>query len=281
MPDLQEKKDGGVRPIPDVQSQRDTRRVAIDRVGVTNVSYPIVVLDQKEATQHTVATVTMAVSLPHDYRGTHMSRFIEVLDEFQGRVTISNLEHIAENLRVVLEAEQAEIVFSFPYFIMRKAPATGMKSYTRYDVSLSASKGQTFDLVTTVVVPVQTLCPCSKEISEGGAHNQRAYVEIAVRMKGLVWIEELVEVAERSASAPVYTLLKREDEKFVTEQAYNTPRFVEDVLREVALALEGERRITWYRIRVTSNESIHNHDAFASLERDKAVPGPQEDGVDS
>ncbi len=261
--------------IPDVQSMRDHRNVPIDRVGVADVLYPIVVLDKKEVTQHTVARVTMAVSLPHDYRGTHMSRFIEVLDEFQGRVTIANLDHIAENLRMVLEAERAEISFSFPYFIMRSAPVTGMKSYTGYDVTLSASKGETFDLVTTVAVPVQTLCPCSREISDGGAHNQRATVEISARMKGLVWIEELVDIAERSASAPVYALLKREDEKVVTEQAYNTPRFVEDVVREVAIALDGEKRVTWYRIRVTSNESIHNHDAFASLERDKDASLPR------
>ena len=256
----------------DVQSERDSRRISIDRVGVSDVSYPIVVLDQKENIQHTVASVTMSVSLPHEYRGTHMSRFIEVLGEFQGRVTLSSLEHITEDLRQVLDAECAELDFSFPYFLLRKAPVTGIASYTRYDVTFKATKGDVFDLVTTVVVPVQTLCPCSREISEKGAHNQRASVEISVRMKGLVWIEELVEIAEKNASAPVYTLLKREDEKFVTEQAYNTPRFVEDVLRDVAVALEGEERISWYRIRVTSNESIHNHDAFASLERDKTRP---------
>lgn len=259
----------------DVQSERDSRRIPIDRVGVSDVSYPIVVLDQKENIQHTVAAVTMSVSLPHEYRGTHMSRFIEVLDEFQGRVTLSSLEHITEDLRRVLDAECAELSFSFPYFLLRKAPVTGMGSYTRYDVTFRATKGEIFDLITTVVVPVQTLCPCSREISEKGAHNQRASVEISVRMKGLVWIEELVEIAEKNASAPVYTLLKREDEKFVTEQAYNTPRFVEDVLRDVAVALEGEERISWYLIRVTSHESIHNHDAFASLERDKTRPAEE------
>ena len=256
----------------DVQSERDGRRISIDRVGVSNVSYPVVVLDQKENIQHTVASVSMSVSLPHEYRGTHMSRFIEVLHEFQGRLTISSMEHIAEHLRKVLDAECAEIVFSFPYFIARNAPVTGMSSFTRYDVSFLATKGDRFDLVTVVTVPVQTLCPCSREISEAGAHNQRASVEISVRMKGLVWIEELVEIAEKNASAPVYTLLKREDEKFVTEQAYNNPRFVEDVLRDVAVDLEAEDRVVWYRIRVASNESIHNHDAFASLERDKEGP---------
>ena len=255
----------------DVQAERDDRRVAIDRVGVGSVSYPIVVLDQKDNFQHTVASVSMSVSLPHDYRGAHMSRFIEVLNEFQGKVTLASMEAIAEHLRTVLDAEFAEIKFSFPYFISRKAPVTGLGSFTRYDVSFTAVKGESsFDLVTEVTVPVQTLCPCLKEISEEGAHNQRAFVTIAVRMEGLVWIEEVVEIAEKNASAPVYTLLKREDEKFITEQAYNNPRFVEDVLRDTALALEAEDRITWYSIRVVSNESIHNHDAFASLQRDKA-----------
>ena len=254
----------------DVQSERDSRRIPIDRVGVGGVSYPIVVLDQKENFQHTVASVSMSVSLPHEYRGTHMSRFIEVLHEFQGKVTLPHMEHIAEDLRTVLSAECAEIVFSFPYFISRNAPVSGLSSFTRYDVSFTAVKGEDFfDLVTSVTVPVQTLCPCSREISEAGAHNQRAFVTIAARMNGLVWIEELVDIAERNASAPVYTLLKREDEKFVTEQAYNNPRFVEDVLRDVAMDLEAEDRITWYSIRVASSESIHNHDAFASLEREK------------
>lgn len=258
----------------DVQSERDTRQIPIDRVGVSGVSYPIVVLDQKENTQHTVASVSMSVSLPHEYRGTHMSRFIEVLHEFKGRVTLANMEHIAEDLRKVLDARWAEIVFTFPYFISRSAPATGLSSFTRYDVSFTAAKGEDcFDLVTSVTVPVQTLCPCSKEISEFGAHNQRAFVTVAVRMDELVWIEELVDIAEKNASAPVYTLLKREDEKFVTEQAYSNPRFVEDVLRDVAVDLEKEDRITWYSIRVASSESIHNHDAFASLERDKESKG--------
>mgnify|MGYP003586341426 CR=1 FL=1 len=258
----------------DLQSERDGRRIPIDRVGVSSVFYPVVVRDPERNIQHTVAKVAMSVSLPHDYRGTHMSRFIEVLDEFKGNITLPNLERMAEDLRKALSAEQAEITLEFPYFVMRNAPVTGLRSYTRYNVTFWASKGEEFDLVTVVEVPVQTLCPCSKEISEGGAHNQRAFIEISARMKGLVWIEELVAMAEKSASAPVYTLLKREDEKFVTEQAYGNPRFVEDVLRDVALELEGEERITWYRIRVTSNESIHNHDAFASMERNK-LPSPE------
>ncbi len=251
----------------DVQNERDSRKVAIDLVGVRNVSYPIVVLDREQNEQQTVAQISMAVSLPHHYRGTHMSRFIEVLEEIQGKITLSRMEQITEHLRQVLEADRAEITFQFPYFIRRYAPVTKIPSYSRYDVTFWTQKEENFDLITTVSVPVQTLCPCSKEISDVGAHNQRARIDISVRMKNFVWIEELVEIAERCGSAPLYTLLKREDEKYVTEQAYNNAKFVEDVLRDTALELDTEERISWYKVRVVSSESIHNHDAFAELER--------------
>jgi len=199
-----------------------------------------------------------------------MSRFIEVLDEFKEKLTIASMEHMTERLRESLDADTAEIVVSFPYFISRSAPATGIGSLSRYEVTFTAIKGEDFfDLRTTVTVPVQTLCPCSREISDRGAHNQRGYVRISARMKGIVWIEELVDMAESSASAPVYTLLKREDEKTVTEMAYDNPRFVEDVLREAVVRLQEEPRILWYRVDVVSHESIHNHDAFASVERSK------------
>ncbi|WP_286978776.1 GTP cyclohydrolase FolE2 [Aminobacterium sp. UBA5514] len=251
----------------DVQSERDSRRIPIDLVGIRDLSYPIVVLDREQKEQHTVANVSMAVSLPEHYRGTHMSRFIEVLEEFQGKVTLSQMEHITEHLRQTLCADRAEITFQFPYFIRRHAPVTKIPSYSRYDVIFWAQKDSSFDLITTVIVPVQTLCPCSREISEFGAHNQRARIEVAARMKNFVWIEELVEIAERCGSAPLHSLLKREDEKYVTEQAYQNAKFVEDVLRDTALELEAESRISWYRVRVVSSESIHNHDAFAELER--------------
>ena len=254
----------------DVQNERDSRNIPIDRVGVKDLSYPISVLDPAEKVQHTVATLSMSVSLPKEYRGTHMSRFIEVLDEFKEKLTIASMEHMTERLRESLDADTAEIVVSFPYFISRSAPATGIGSLSRYEVTFTAIKGEDFfDLRTTVTVPVQTLCPCSREISDRGAHNQRGYVRISARMRGIVWIEELVDMAESSASAPVYTLLKREDEKTVTEMAYDNPRFVEDVLREAVVRLQEEPRILWYRVDVVSHESIHNHDAFASVERSK------------
>ena len=255
--------------MKDVQNEKDTRNVPIDRVGVTSVSYPIVVLDPKENIQHTVANVTMAVSLPRNFRGTHMSRFLEVLNEFKGRVTLESLEQVTIDLKKRLNASGSEVKIEFPYFINRKAPVSKSSSYTRYDVVFWASYDENFDFAVKVAVPVHTLCPCSKEISEYGAHNQRAQVAIEVRMNKRVWIEELVAVAESCASSPVYTLLKRKDEKFVTEQAYSNPRFVEDVVREVALKLDQDSRIDWYSVSVVSQESIHNHDAFASLVRDK------------
>ena len=253
----------------DVQSERDMRNIPIDSVGVTGLAYPIEVRDRNEKIQHTVAMVEMSVSLPRDYRGTHMSRFIEILNSCNGHVTLQNLEHIASNLKRHLDAEKAELKFSFPYFAMRKAPVSGAPSFTRYDVVFWASRGEGFDFTLTVTVPVNTLCPCSKEISERGAHNQRAEVTVTVRMDHLVWIEELVDIVEESASSPVFTLLKREDEKFVTERAYDNPRFVEDVVREVAVRLDDDPRVLWYSVRVVSHESIHAHEAFASLTRDK------------
>jgi len=255
--------------MKDVQNEKDTRNVPIDRVGVTSVSYPIVVLDPKENIQHTVANVTMAVSLPRNFRGTHMSRFLEVLNEFKGRVTLESLEQVTIDLKKRLNASGSEVKIEFPYFINRKAPVSKSSSYTRYDVVFWASYDENFDFAVKVAVPVHTLCPCSKEISEYGAHNQRAQVAIEVRMNKRIWIEELVAVAESCASSSVYTLLKRKDEKFVTEQAYSNPRFVEDVVREVALKLDQDSRIDWYSVSVVSQESIHNHDAFASLVRDK------------
>ena len=254
----------------DVQKERDSRQVTIDRVGVRSVSYPIVVMDRESGTQDTVASISMSVLLPHEYRGTHMSRFIETLEECKGKIGPSSLENLTERLRSKLDATEAEIEFQFPYFIRKPAPVSGISSYMRHDASLKGIyKQNAFDMVTGVEVCVQTLCPCSKEISMYGAHNQRTRVRLAVRMDELVWFEEMVEMVERSSSAPLYTLLKREDEKHVTEQAYANPRFVEDVVRDLAVELNGDGRIKWYDIYVLSAESIHNHDAFAAVCRNK------------
>lgn len=258
----------------DVQKDKDVRNIAIDRVGVRNVSYPIVVMDPNNGTQNTIAEVSMAVLLPHEYRGTHMSRFIETLEEYQGRIGPATLEALTEHLCGRLDATEAEISFDFPYFVRKKAPVSEIPSYMRYDASLKGFyEGKKFTMIVGVSVAVQTLCPCSKEISEHGAHNQRATVNLSVKMRELVWFEEMIQMVEQSSSTPLYTLLKREDEKFVTEQAYANPHFVEDVVRDLAVRLNEDDRITWYSVSVSSAESIHNHDAFAEIIRDKLCAG--------
>ena len=261
--------------MKDVQKERDLRNIPIDRVGVRGVSYPILVMDQQNGTQSNVASVSMSVSLPHDYRGTHMSRFIETLEEYRGQLTPGALESVTRRLREKLDATEASIQLRFPYFIRKAAPVSNIESFMRCDAGLEAvCRGDEFDMVVGVGVHVQTLCPCSKEISEHGAHNQRALVSLKIRSVGLVWFEEMVRMAEEAASAPLYTLLKREDEKYVTERAYERPRFVEDVARDLALALDGEERVRWYSLSVVSAESIHCHDAFAEIERDRRERPP-------
>ena len=257
----------------DVQKETDKRNIQIDRVGVKGVSYPVILLDRDNKEQNTVAEISMSVMLPHEYRGTHMSRFIETLEEFYGRVSPSNLEAFTKRLCEKLDASESSVSFEFPYYFRKKAPVSKIESFSKCDVKLEATYtvGKIFDMIIGIGLNVQTLCPCSKEISKYGAHNQRALVSLRVKCKGLVWFEELIDLIEKSASAPLFTLLKREDEKFVTETSYENPRFVEDVIRELALSLDKENRILWYSARVTSFESIHNHDAFAEIERDKTL----------
>ncbi|MDO5562081.1 MAG: GTP cyclohydrolase FolE2 [Synergistaceae bacterium] len=256
--------------MKDVQSEQDTRNVPIDRVGISGISWPIQVLDRESGFQDTVAEVSLSVALPKDYRGTHMSRFIEVLAAQERRVTLANMEGLLSMLCERQKADESHAEFEFPYFITKAAPVSALKGRLRYDVRFDSSliRGK-FDVVTELTAPIQTLCPCSKEISDFGAHNQRAHAVIAVRMNAMVWVEELAEIADMCASAPIYSILKREDEKAVTERAYTNPRFVEDCVRELALKLDKEDRIDWFRVSVTSHESIHNHDAFASVERSK------------
>ena len=254
----------------DVQNEADNRNLAIDRVGINGLSWPITVPDRENGVQDTVAEVSLSVSLPRDYRGTHMSRFVEVLSAQEKKVTFHNMEGLLANLKERLNASDAHAIFDFPYFVTKSAPVSGSRGRVRYDVRFDATSVRDgFDLVTTVTAPVQTLCPCSKEISEFGAQNQRAHASISVRLSTFVWIEEFIAIADKCASAPIYSLLKREDEKYVTELAYSTPRFVEDEVRELVLAMDSDTRVRWFRVSVTSHESIHNHDAFAVIERDK------------
>ena len=258
----------------DVQSRADGRGIALDRVGVTDLRYPIVVLDRTRERQSTTARVTMSVSLPHHFKGTHMSRFIEVLNEHRGEVTMRTLPKLLKELRARLEAESARVELHFTYFLERAAPQSGARGLMDYECSfVGESNGERDDFVLGVKVPVTSLCPCSKEISDYGAHNQRGIIAIDVRsMHGtdgspaLIWIEELVEIAERSASAPVYPLLKRADERHVTMQAFENPVFVEDMVRNVASALMEDARVGWFAVQAVNYESIHNHSAFASVQ---------------
>lgn len=251
--------------MEDVQSRKDDRAIPLDQVGVTDLKYPIVVLDQKNEKQHTIATLTMSVNLPHHFKGTHMSRFLEVLNEHRGEVTMRTLPTICAALRERLEAESARIEVHFTYFIEKAAPVSGAKGLMDYECSFVGEvSGSKSEFTLSVKVPVTSLCPCSKEISDYGAHNQRGFITMEVRTgPELVWIEELVAVAERSSSAPVYPLLKRADERHVTMQAYDNPVFVEDMVRNSAAELQRDTRVTWYAVHAVNQESIHNHAAFA------------------
>lgn len=254
--------------LRDVQNERDKRNIRINMVGIKSIEYPIVVLDREFGTQHTVGNFDLFVDLPTDFRGTHMSRFVEVLERHHKKITPRNMESILNDIRDSLRADVAHIKVQFPYFIRKKAPISGSESFSSFGCSFSTTKDGEFDFVLGVKVPVMTVCPCSKEISDRGAHNQRAEVFVSVRMNSLVWIEEIIEYVEKSASAPIFSLLKREDEKYITEHSFDNPRFVEDLSREVVLSLQEDDRIDWYRIEVISQESIHNHEAYACIEKE-------------
>lgn len=253
--------------LRDIQGEPDLRRIAIDKVGVKDIRYPIVVLDKKNKTQHTVASFNMYVDLPHHFKGTHMSRFVEILNEHRREITVRNFPGILEKMKKRFSATTAHLDVVFPYFIEKTAPVSKSKGLMDYMCRYSGTLGAERDFVLEVKVPVSTLCPCSKEISERGAHNQRGMVTVAVRFDGFVWIEEIVKTVEGSASSPVYSLLKRVDEKYVTEMSYDNPMFVEDVVREVAINLGKMKKISWFRIEAENWESIHNHSAYACLER--------------
>jgi GTP cyclohydrolase I len=260
--------------MPDVQAARDPRHVAIDRVGVKDVVYPIRLRTPDGGEQTTVATVNMYVALPHHQKGTHMSRFLEVLNEYaENALTPDCFQKVAKAIREKLNAQEAHFQAEFTYFIKKLAPVTkspGLMDYrVRFECIANGEGGGTEDFVMSVSAPATSLCPCSKEISEYGAHNQRCRIEAQVRFKERVWIEEIVRDLERAASTEVFAVLKRPDEKYVTEAAYDNPKFVEDIVRDLALLLDGDERITWFSINSENFESIHNHNAYAQLTRDK------------
>jgi len=256
--------------MPDVQASRDLRNVAIDRVGVKDITYPLRLRTMAGGEQSTVAKVNMYVSLPHSQKGTHMSRFLEVLNAATGEpLTPDRIPDVARAICERLNAEVAHFSAAFTYFINKPAPITGNPGLMDYQVTFECDANGTEDFLMTVAAPAASLCPCSKEISKYGAHNQRCRIEAKVRFKGMLWIEELVTLLEESASCPVFAVLKRPDEKYVTERAFENPKFVEDIVRDLALALEADDRITWYAINSENFESIHNHNAYAQITRDK------------
>jgi GTP cyclohydrolase I len=257
--------------IPDVQSSADQRQLAIDRVGIKAIRHPIRVAERGGGVQHTIAMFNMYVRLPHHFKGTHMSRFVEILNAHEREISVETFQVMLDEMLVRLEAESGVIEMNFPYFINKSAPVSQVQSLMDYDVTFTGEikNGQkTFSM--KVVIPVTSLCPCSKKISEYGAHNQRSHVTIEACTSGFVWIEDLVDCAERCASSQLYGLLKRPDEKFVTEQAYDNPKFVEDMVRDVAGELNKDDRIAWYVVESENFESIHNHSAYALIEKDKS-----------
>ncbi len=254
--------------LRDTQSEPDTRNIAIDRVGVRALRFPIQIRDKAHAVQNTIATAALTVDLPHQHKGTHMSRFVEVLNSHGPLLHVDNITDILHQLTERLQSENAHVDFEFPFFLEKPAPVTGAVGLIDYTARFSASleRGNT-DFVVTVLVPVTTLCPCSKAISSAGAHNQRGLVTLAVRATRPPWIEDLIRLVEDSASCELYSLLKRPDEKAVTERAYENPVFVEDLVRNVAARCDADPNILWYQVEAENFESIHNHNAYALIEK--------------
>jgi GTP cyclohydrolase I len=258
--------------MKDVQSQHDARRIEIQKVGVKNVQYPIVVLDKENQTQRTVATFNLYADLPHDFKGTHMSRFIDVVNEYYVDISMHNFMEMLGKIRSVLDASRAYAEVFFPYFIEKQAPVSGERSMMEYNCEYIGEVGNGKEhFYVGIQVPITTVCPCSLEISDRGAHNQRGMVRLKLLLKNFFWIEDIIKLVEQSGSSEVFTLLKREDEKYITEQAFQRPRFVEDVVREVTQKLERTGDFRWFSVEAENYESIHNHSAYAYVERGSIV----------
>jgi GTP cyclohydrolase I len=259
--------------IPDVQNSADTRQIAINKVGIKSIRHPIKVQDKSTGVQHTIAMFNMYVGLPHNFKGTHMSRFVEILNSHEREISVENFPIMLREMLVKLEAETGHIEMNFPYFINKTAPISGVQSLMDYDVTFIGDIcGGEIVTSTKVVVPVTSLCPCSKKISDYGAHNQRSHVTVTARTNDFMWIEEIVQLVEQEASCELFGLLKRPDEKYVTERAYDNPKFVEDMVRDVAARLNAEARVDAYVVESENFESIHNHSAYALIENDKKNP---------
>ena len=256
--------------IPDVQNSEDKRRLAIDRVGIKSIRHPVKVSERSGGVQHTIANFNMYVGLPHQFKGTHMSRFVEILNAHEREISVETFKRMLHEMVEKLESQSGRVEMNFPYFVNKAAPVSKVESLMDYDVTFIGDIDRGLQRFTMkVVVPVTSLCPCSKRISDYGAHNQRSHVTVTARTSGFVWIEDLVDVIEKEASCELYGLLKRPDEKYVTERAYDNPKFVEDMVRDVAAVLNRDERIEWYMVESENFESIHNHSAYALIEKNK------------
>jgi GTP cyclohydrolase IB len=264
-----------IHPIADVQGSADLRQIPINKVGIKNIFHPVRIKERAGGEQHTVANFNMYVDLPHNFKGTHMSRFVEILNDHEREISVKSFRDMMSELTLRLDAASGHIEMTFPYFVTKKAPVSGVESLMDYQASLIGErKGSESIIWAKVVVPVTSLCPCSKKISAYGAHNQRSHVTICVKIEGFVWLEELIELAEQEASCELFGILKRPDEKWVTERAYDNPKFVEDLVRDIAVRLNSDERIRAYTVESENFESIHNHSAYAMIQRDKDVDGP-------
>ena len=261
------------RTLPDIQSTPDKRNIAINKVGIKDIRFPITVTTRDNGIQHTVGDVSMYVALAKEFKGTHLSRFVAILNEDGEAIDPANIDNIMAKMRNKIGTDEAFFEVSFPYFLSKAAPVSRIRSLVEYKAGFSGrqtANGET-DLVLTVKVPVTTVCPCSKEISDYGAHNQRSWVTVKVRANDLVWLEDLIGLVEQCGSCEVYSLIKRVDEKYVTEKGYENPKFVEDVVRDVTQLLLDDPRIDWFTVESDNEESIHNHNAYALIEFDKRV----------
>jgi len=264
-----------IQDVQDVQGSPDLRRIAINKVGVKGLRHPVLVKDRSGGFQPTVADFNMYVSLPHDFKGTHMSRFVEILSGHERMISVESFRGMLFEVASRLGAETGYIEMKFPYFVEKRAPVSGVASLMDYEVTFLGRVSDGVDTHSTrVVVPATSLCPCSKKISAYGAHNQRTHITLTVESREMIWIEELIDVAEQNASSQLYSVLKRPDEKFVTEQAYDNPKFVEDLARDVAVSLNADPRVISYIVEVENFESIHNHSAYALIE---GPPKPEDE----
>ncbi|MBD3349814.1 MAG: GTP cyclohydrolase I FolE2 [Candidatus Eisenbacteria bacterium] len=250
-----------------IQDAPDRTEIPLDGIGVTELVYPVTVPARDGAPQTTAAAFSLNIAMGKEARGAHMSRFVEILDGDPRLLSAAGLRTLLTDLVAAHEARAARAEIDFTFFVHRSAPVSGAGSLLACPVTMEASLGDDFDLVTTVVVPVMTVCPCSKEATGGPAHSQRGHVAVSIRTEGRVWIEEIVELVEDCASAPVYPLLKGDDERSVIEDAHEDPVLVEDLVRRTAERLDSDVRVSWYRVEAENLDSVHDHNLSACVER--------------